>query len=437
MREDALNIFRASLDAADPSACIRRNLALTGRTLRVGEVCYDLADFSRTIVVGAGKASVPMARAVEAILGDHLTGGVITTKYGHSGPLGRIEVNEAGHPLPDQKSVEGTERMIRWLEEADERTLVLCLLSGGGSALMASPAEGITLEEKQQTTQLLLECGARIDEINALRKHLSRVKGGRLCEMAYPARVVSLILSDVVGDRLDVIASGPTSPDSTTFACCLEVVRRYGLYHRMPENVIQYLESGATGLVEETPKQGDRAFDRCQNLIIGSNRIAVKAAREKALSLGYNTLILSSQIEGEAREVAKVHAALAKEIRCSGNPVPPPACLISGGEPTVTIHGRGKGGRNQEFVLSAAIEIEGIGDVVIFSAGTDGTDGPTDAAGAVADGDTIRRSTELGLSPSKCLEENDSYNLFEPLEDLVITGPTGTNVMDIQLVLVR
>lgn len=437
MRREAKAIFQASVEAADPSRCIHQNVRLCQEVLQIGQTSYHLSDFRRIFVIGAGKASVPMAQAVEQILADRITRGVINTKYGHSRPLQRIEVNEAGHPLPDERGVEGTEKIVKLLKEADRQTLVLCLLSGGGSALMPHPAAGISLEEKQQTTQRLLQSGASIEETNAIRKHLSGIKGGRLCQLAHPARVVTLILSDVVGNKLETIASGPTVADPSTFADCLRIVERYDLVGRLPPSVIRRLQAGVRGGVEETPKPGDRIFSSCQNLVVGDNRLAVEAARAKAISLGYNTLVLSTQIEGEAREVARVYAALAKEVLSSGNPVGSPACFIGGGETTVTVKGEGKGGRNQELVLAAAVQIDGLRDVVILSGGTDGTDGPTDAAGAVADGQTVRRAKQMGLSASDCLRENDSYQFFRALGDLLMTGPTGTNVMDIQIVLVR
>jgi len=437
MRREAKAIFQASVEAADPSRCIHQNVRLCQEILQIGQTTYHLSDFRRIFVIGAGKASVPMAQAVEQILADRITGGVINTKYGHSRPLQRIEVNEAAHPLPDERGMEGTEKIVKLLREADKETLVLCILSGGGSALMPHPAAGISLEEKQQTTQRLLQSGASIEETNAIRKHLSGIKGGRLCQLAHPARVVTLILSDVVGNKLETIASGPTVADPSTFADCLRIVERYDLVGRLPPTVIRRLQAGVRGGVEETPKPGDRIFSSCQNLVVGDNRLAVEAARAKAISLGYNTLVLSTQIEGEAREVARVYAALAKEVLSSGNPISSPACLIGGGETTVTVKGAGKGGRNQELVLAAAVQIDGLRDVVILSGGTDGTDGPTDAAGAVADGQTVRRAKQMGLSASDCLRENDSYQFFRSLGDLLMTGPTGTNVMDIQIVLVR
>jgi hydroxypyruvate reductase len=282
-----------------------------------------------------------------------------------------------------------------------------------------------------------LECGASIEEVNAVRKHLSRIKGGRLCQLAHPAQVVTLILSDVVGDRLQTIASGPTVAAPSTFTDCLRIIERYNLMDALPSGVIRHIQVGITGKVGETPKPGDKVFASCQNSIVGNNQLAVEAARYRAISLGYNTLVLSTQIEGEAREVAKVYTALAKEVVSSGNPITSPACLIGGGDTTVAVKGKGKGGRNQELVLAAAIQIDGLRGVVILSAGTDGTDGPTDAAGAIADGRTIRRAKKQELSAPDYLRQNDSYHFFGSLSDLVITGPTGTNVMDIQIVLVR
>jgi glycerate-2-kinase len=436
LRDDARVCFDAALKAADPKVSIRKAVRVEGPRLRVGEWTCDRDAFSRILVVGAGKASAQMASAVEEILGDRIEGGLINTKYGHEAPLARIEVNACGHPVPDEAGIAGTERIVRLLDGADERTLVLCLLSGGGSALMPAPAEGIAFAEKQETTRLLLACGATINELNAIRKHLSKVKGGQLARIAYPATTVSLILSDVIGDPLDVIASGPTSADESDFGLCLEILRKYGIEDRVPEGVLRRLREGAAGRVEETPKPGDRALSRCRNWIVGSNRLAVAAARDRASELGYRALVLSTRVQGEAREVARVFAAIGKEVGASGEPVSAPACVICGGETTVTLRGKGRGGRNQEIALSAAMEIDGWPGLVVFSGGTDGNDGPTDAAGAVADGETVARAREMGLSAGEYLRENDSYSFFERLGDLVKTGPTGTNVMDVALIMV-
>ncbi|RKX97220.1 MAG: glycerate kinase, partial [Spirochaetes bacterium] len=308
---------------------------------------------------------------------------------------------------------------------------------GGGSALLPMPADGITLEEKQATTKVLLECGATIDEINSIRKHLSKIKGGGLMRLAYPANVISLILSDVVGDPLDIIASGPTVPDTSTFKDCMEIIKKYDIEKKIPYTVLKRIEKGLKGEIEETPKDGDPIFEKSENIIIGNNMKAVLAADKKARELGYNTLIISSMIEGETKEVAKVHGAIIKEVKRSGNPISPPACILSGGETTVTIKGKGKGGRNQEFVLACCIDIEGIDKVMILSGGTDGTDGPTDAAGAVGDGETVLRAKKIGLDADKYLNNNDSYHFFQKLDDLLITGPTNTNVMDLRILLIE
>jgi len=436
LRQDAIEIFNAGLKPVDPATAIRRFIDLDGEVLTVADRAYSLADYENLILIGFGKACAAMARALEAVLGGAIRKGAINVKDGHSLPLKVVQIQEAGHPVPNQAGVAGTRKIIQLLKESGERDLVLCVISGGGSALLPYPAQGLTLQDKQQVTRLLLECGATIHEINAIRKHLSRVKGGRLARLVYPSTLVSLILSDVVGDDLDSIASGPTVPDRSTFDDCLKILNRYDLVARVPENVLAILKQGAAGVIAETPKEGDPAFEKTQNVIIGSNALAVSAARDKAGELGYTSLVLSTLIEGETREVAKVHAAVAKEIRLSGNPVSPPACVISGGETTVTIRGKGLGGRNQEFVLAAAIDIDGLDRVVVLSAGTDGTDGPTDAAGALADGNTVSEGRGKGLDAEQFLRENDSYNYFRRIESLLITGPTYTNVMDLRLILV-
>jgi len=436
LRADALKIFQQALRAVDPEKILSDHLSLNKDILRVGKKKYSLSQVERIFVVGTGKASAPMAANLEKILGPRIQGGWINVKYGHGRKLKRIHIQEAGHPLPDGKGLEGSREIIRMLKDLTAKDLVIFLISGGGSALLPLPVSGITLEEKQKVTQLLLRCGASIQEINTLRKHLSLLKGGGLAKRAYPATLISLILSDVIGDPLEVIASGPTVPDSSTFADCARILDKFNLWGEIPPAAAEHLREGLKGNREETLKEGDPAFARVQNVIVGNNLLAMKAAREKARELGYRTLTLSSLIEGETREVARVHAAIAKEVVLSAQPLPPPACILSGGETTVTLKGQGKGGRNQEFSLSAALEIDGWKDVALLSAGTDGTDGPTDAAGAFADGQTIRRGKEKGLDARAFLNENDSYSFFEKLGDLLITGPTGTNVMDLRIMLI-
>ena len=430
-------IYLAGLKAVDPEEAVRLNVHLTGDHLQVGERSYPLASFKRIIVTGFGKGTAPMAKALEEILGDRLTEGWITVKYNHGMPLKKIRVMEAGHPIPDQSGLQATRFILDRLHECTAEDLVLSAFSGGGSALSPAPRAPLELSEKQKTTQLLLDCGATIFELNSIRKHLSVCKGGQLAKIAYPATLVSLFLSDVVGDALDVIASGPTVPDSSTFADCLGIVERYALSEKLPPAVLKLLRDGAQGLIEETPKAGDHVFQRVQNLIVGSNREALLASAQEAKQLGYNTLILSSFIQGEAREIAHLFAAVGKEIIASGHPVSPPACILAGGETTVTVRGGGKGGRNQELVLAAALAIEGWPQIAILSAGTDGSDGPTDAAGAFADGDTSQKALQKGINPQKYLLNNDSYNFFNLLGDLLITGPTRTNVMDVICLLVN
>jgi glycerate 2-kinase len=436
LKEMLTRIFMAGLKAVDPEEAVRRHVELVGSRLRVGEHFYPLDRFERIIVIGAGKGTAPMAKALEDILGERLSSGLIIVKYGHGLPLQKIRVLEAGHPVPDQTGLDATQGMLAEIEQCTAADLVLCAFSGGGSALTPAPRPPVSFSEKQQTTELLLTSGAGIEEVNAVRKHLSLSKGGQLAQLAYPATVVSLLLSDVVGDPLDVIASGPTVPDPSTFADCLKIIERYDLADRLPAAVLKVLKDGAAGSIAETPKPGGAVFKRVQNLVVGSNRAALLAAAEEARLLGYQVLMLSSFMQGEAREIAQALTAIGKEIVYSDNPVPSPACVLAGGETTVTIGGRGKGGRNQELALAAALALKGWAHIALLSAGTDGTDGPTDAAGAFADGETCRRAAQKGLNPREYLANNDSYNFFDQLGQLFKTGPTRTNVMDLMCLLV-
>jgi hydroxypyruvate reductase len=437
MRRHAEQIFQAGLRAVDPAAAVRRCCRLDGERLLVKGVSYDLTQFDRIFVLGAGKAGAAMAQAVEQLMGDRLTEGLVVVKYHHLATLQKVVLCEAGHPLPDENGLKAARSICELAARADERTLVIFLVSGGGSALLPLPAEGITLADKQATTRVLLSCGATIHEINALRKHLSAVKGGQLARLVFPATLVALILSDVVGDDLDTIASGPCVPDSRTFADCHAIIAKYAIADQLPTGVLARLRAGAAGEIAETPKPGDPVFCKVANVIVGSNFDALQQCREAALGLGYNTMLLSSTIEGETAPVAGMHMALAREILGSGHPVPAPACLLSGGETTVTLRGRGLGGRNQEFVLAAAMLMVNTGKIVLLSAGTDGSDGPTDAAGAFADSTTCQRAAIAGLDLRQYLAANDSYHLFESLEDLYKTGPTNTNVMDLRILLVN
>jgi hydroxypyruvate reductase/glycerate 2-kinase len=420
-------IFYAALQAVNPYESVKRY------TDRIRSTFQNFR-YNRLIVIGFGKASCTMSKSIEDNLADMIDTGIVITKYGHcKDKLKKFIIYEAGHPVPDENGLRGTEEIVRLVKDADENTLVVCLISGGGSALLVSPHEGITLDEKKKTTELLLKSGATISELNTVRKHISKVKGGRLAELAYPAKVIALILSDVIGDRLDVIASGPTSPDNTTYHDTLQVLEKYQLTYTVPERIIEFLVSGSKGVVPETPKEGNKLFERVENIIIGSNRIALAAAKERADSLGFHTEIISQEISGEARDVGRWLAQITKEkIRY----LPHLLCLISGGETTVTVKGNGKGGRNMELALSFAMETEGVHGITLLSAGTDGTDGPTDAAGAVVDGETAGKARDLGTNPEEYLRNNDSYNFFKRIDELFITGPTGTNVMDIQIILV-
>ena len=421
LRRHARTIFQAALAAANPADAVARHLA-----------AIDFSRFRDIYVVGAGKAGASMAAAAERALGRRIRAGLLNVKYGHLAKLRRIELNECGHPLPDERGVDGARRIAAMAAAAGRHDLVLCLISGGASALLPSPAPPITLEEKQAATRLLLACGADIHEINTIRKHISSLKGGQLARLAAPAAVRALLLSDVIGDDPGVIGSGPAAPDASTFRGALAVLDKYAIRARVPASVRQRLERGACGEIPETPKPGDPVFARVRNTVVGSNRLALAAAAGRARALGFHTLVLSSEIQGETRDVARMHAAIALEIARSGQPLKPPACIITGGETTVTLKGDGVGGRNQEFTLAAALDIAGLPDAVVFSGGTDGSDGPTDADGAVADGDTLGR----GPAARDYLDRNDSYAYFDLLGDLVKTGPTHTNVMDVHLVLV-
>ncbi|OGP72502.1 MAG: glycerate kinase [Deltaproteobacteria bacterium RBG_16_50_11] len=441
MKKIAKTIFSKAVSAVHAYDRLREKVRIEKDRLIIKEEegpdkVFDLRKFQRIFLMGTGKASASMAQAIEEIFGDRITKGIVTTKYGHLLPLKRTAGIEAGHPLPDRAGLEGARRMKTLLESSGPEDLIILLVSGGGSALLPLPVNGVTLEEKQEVTQLLLGCGADIKEINTIRKHISHIKGGWFARWAYPSTVVTFILSDVVGDPLDAIASGPTVADPSTFEEAWGILKKYDLLSKVAPSIETHLRSGKEGNVGETPKPGETLFGRVYNWIIGSNILALRAAEEEAVSHGFHTLILSSSIVGETRDAALFHAAIAREVVSSGHPLPRPACILSGGETTVTLKGNGRGGRNQEFALAAALEIGGLEKVVLLSGGTDGTDGPTDASGAVADHTTVQRARGLGLDPKAHLETNDAYPFFQRLGDLLITGPTQTNVMDVRILLV-
>jgi glycerate 2-kinase len=442
IRTEGKAIFRESLRPVNPYGAVKHFVRVENDQLILGkdgedQNTLDLKQFDCISLVGGGKATAPMAKAMEALLGDRIGTGMINVKYGFTEKLSMTRTVEASHPLPDENGVKGTEAIMDLLAKAGNKDLIISLISGGGSALLCQPAQGISLREKQAVTGMLLDCGASIDEINAVRKHISAAKGGQMARAAFPATVVNLMLSDVVGDKMDVIASGPFVPDSSTFEDALGILRKYDL-KGVPGSIVRRLEDGVQGRIPDTPKEGDSVFQNVFNIIVGSNILALEAAEKKARELGYDTLILSSLIEGETRDVARVHCAIAREICRSGRPIGKPACIISGGETTVTVRGNGLGGRNQEFCLTSAVEIAGLPEkMVVLSGGTDGNDGPTDAAGAVVDPYTVERGREAGLSAVDFLNNNDAYHFFEKTEDLLMTGPTNTNVMDVRLLLVR
>jgi hydroxypyruvate reductase len=435
MRRDARDIFQAGLKAADAGKAVSRHIRRQEEALFVDGVSYPLANLERIRVVGMGKASAAMARTLEAILGDRIDEGIVIVKDGHALPLARVQVREAAHPVPDERGVRAARELMQTVVRSGAGDLLFCLISGGGSALAPAPAPGVTLEEKREMTRLLLASGATIHEMNTVRKHLSGLKGGRLARMAHPATLISLILSDVVGDDLATIASGPTVPDAGTFHDCLEILQGRGIRDSTPAAVRALVEAGIRGEVPETPKAGDPIFAGVRNLIVGSNGMALEASRARAEEMGYETVLPPGLEDGEAREVARTHVALAREIQERRESGDRPACILSGGETTVTLRGDGRGGRNQEFALAAALAMEGMEGAVVLSGGTDGTDGPTDAAGALADGETVRRARSMGMEARSHLAANDSYPFFRCLDDLLMTGPTFTNVMDLRVVL--
>ena len=436
-RERYVQVLTAALAAVDPYTCVRHNLQRVGDHIRCGGQIINLNQVRHIYVLGFGKAAAPMAQAVEDVLGECITEGEVIVKEGHTAPTRHIRVWEAAHPVPDRRSVEGARRLVRLAQKADADDLAIVLISGGGSALFTLPAEGLSLDDLQLTTDLLLKSGATIHEINTVRKHCSTVKGGRLAQLLAPATVVGLVLSDVVGNPLDVIASGPLSPDPTTYADAWAVLEKYGLVEEVPPRVRSHLQAGIQGTLPETPKPHDPLFERVHLIIIGDNARAAEAAAREALALGYNAEVLTTFLQGEAREVACVIAALAKEMIRYRRPLPPPACLVLGGETTVTVRGSGRGGRNQELALAAALALEGWPNVTVVALGTDGTDGPTDAAGGMVDGQTVARAQSVGLDPVQHLRENNAYPLLKATRDLLITGPTRTNVNDLILIFVE
>jgi glycerate 2-kinase len=459
-------ILQSALRAVDAKQAVRDHVSVAENVLRIGLKAYPFGEIERVFVVGAGKAGAPMAAALAEILGAKVTSGVVNVKHGHTAataewrvrfgghdsiesdalhparlPESRIAIIEAGHPVPDEPGLAGAEQIAALVHGLTPRDLVIVLISGGGSALLPLPVEAVTLDEYRALTDLLLRSGADIREINVVRKHCSRLQGGRLARLAAPAQVATLILSDVVGSPLDVIASGPTVPDLSTFSDALAVLHRYQIQAHVPDSILDHLRRGAAGEIPDTPKPGDPLFDNVANVIIGDNEQAGRAAISEAQRQGLRSLLLTTFLQGEAREIGKAVAGLAQGIACGQSDLTPPACLVLGGETTVTVRGKGVGGRNQELALAAAIALDGyplpLGvEVAIVSLATDGTDGLTAAAGGIVTADTVRRGRALGLDARASLADNDSYHYLGAVGDLVITGPTGTNVNDLILVFV-
>lgn len=442
--DDLKKIYLDAVREVDPAGLILSRIKKNGRKLIIhgtdGVISEDLSRYRQVIVLGVGKASARMATAMEEILEGELSFGFILTKYGHGLHLQKIQVLEAGHPVPDENSLSGARTMAQMAGTADDSTLVINLISGGGSSLLCLPADGISLEDKRQTTDVLIASGANIDEMNCIRKHLSKVKGGGLAKMASPARLINLILSDVIGDRIDTIASGITAPDPTTFADALSIVRKYALMDELPQAVTNHLDRGSQGKIPETPKAGDPVFGNIVNIIIGNNALAAQAARLTAERLGYNARILSTTLAGEASAAGSLFAKFASDINSGKSEIAKPAVIIAGGETTVTIRGKGKGGRNQELALAYAVELHRIcpevPNVFFLSAGTDGSDGPTDAAGAFVTPALMEKMKTISAHAAVSLAQNDAYHFFRDTGCLFKTGPTYTNVCDIQILAV-
>jgi glycerate 2-kinase len=433
----SVEIFNSAVTAVLPQHLIRNRLKYNDGYLDVMGKKFDLYDFTDIYVIGGGKASGLMALALEEILGERIKGGCVAVKE-HKGIKPKaIEIVEASHPIPDERSLAAAKKIEDVAKNANLDSIVIALISGGASALLCAPVHPLTLTDKQEVTRILMKSGATIHEINTIRKHLSEIKGGQLAKKTYPATLISLIISDVVGDDLGFISSGPTVPDITTFSDCIEIVKKYNLNKLLPQIVMEHLKKGASGEILETPKSSDSIFYKTFNFLIGNNQFAATEAVKKAESLGFNAFILTTLLQGESKDVAKVLVSIAKEIKKNDQPFKKPACIIAAGESTVTINGEGKGGRNQEIALAAAIELEKEDGITFLSAGTDGIDGFTDAAGAISDSRTSLRGKSMGLSATEFLKNHDSYNYFKPLGDLIITGSTFTNVMDIQVILIQ
>jgi hydroxypyruvate reductase/glycerate 2-kinase len=419
-----------------PDKLITGLMKLEGSLLTIGEHKLDLESIRNIYVIGAGKASAAMGHYVETILGTRITGGHIVVRYGYSCKLKRIVVTEAGHPIPDSNGFKATEEIIKISGKASDNDLVICLISGGGSALMADLPEGLLPEELYIINNLLIRCGATIDEINCVRKHLSLVKGGQLTRIVKPAKLVTIIISDVPGNPLEVIASGPTVPDPSTFSDALKIIEKYNLKPDITSGIMNYLKDGSLGIHPETPKPGDPVFEGTLNILAGTNQVALDAAKSKASVLGFKTYIIDTELHGDVENICESVINTAISFK-NNKEIPKPVCLLYGGETTIRIRGDGLGGRNQHLALSAAIRLRNLPFITFLSAGTDGTDGTTDAAGAVVDSGTVSRALSLNEDPEKYIYEYDSYNFFKRVGGHIFTGPTFTNVMDMLILLLE
>ncbi len=435
--ESIARIMAAALEAVEPGKATENALQQNPDLVAISGFGENPNAYQHVFVIGAGKAGAPMAGAVHRLLGSRVDDGIVIVKEGYSGgtlQYGNIKIIEAGHPIPDKRGVLGTRKIMRLLETAGPKHLIICLISGGGSALLTAPVAGVQLPDIQKLTALLLACGASIYEINTLRKHLDLVKGGGLARLAHPATILTLILSDVVGDPLDIIASGPTVPDPSSYKDAFQVLEHYQLVNQVPNSIRTHLQRGIDGEIEETPKPGDLLFEKAGNFIIGSNFQAAQAALHQAQSEGLECLLLTTFLQGEARQAGRLLASIARQIARTHQPIAPPACIVVGGETTVTIKGQGLGGRNQEIALAAVEDLAGLDNIALVTLATDGGDGPTDAAGAIVTGETFAKAKRLGLDPNDFLSRNDSYHFFDQLAGLLKPGPTQTNVNDLAFI---
>ncbi len=436
LRKDARELFDQAIKEADPRKCVLEHLELKGERLRVGGESFNLSDFKSVYVVAFGKAASAMAAALEELLGERITEGIVVSNARSERAFRKMDFHLSSHPVPDEKSVEAAKKVVSLLEKSGEKDLVIFLISGGGSSILAMPSEGLTIEDKRAATQRLMLRGVDTYGLNTVRKKMSQIKGGGLLKKALPSQAITLILSDVVGDRLEFIASGPTVPDTTTYQDAWRVIEALELEHKIPPRVVVHLEKGRKKSVSPTMDREQYERSGATTIVVGNNHKAIVSMEKMAKKMGYNTLFLSSQISGEAREVAKVLAGISFDIKRFGRPVKKPACILFGGETTVNVMGRGRGGRNTETALSFCFEITGSKGIVGLFAGTDGIDGPTDAAGAICDGQSRLVARSMGISARDHLADNDSYSFFETLGDLIKTGSTGTNVMDVGVVLI-